>query len=336
MRVIDLVQGTDQWLAWRALGVSATDSPVILGKSPYKTPWRLWAEKTGKTKAPDISGNPNVRRGNKLEPIARQWMEKHIGKILLPLCGEWSTNPIFRASFDGVTDGGTPVELKAPSEKTFEEVKKLQQESTAYKLYYYQVQHQLLVADAEAGYLVFFHEEQEPIFFMIQRDNALIDEMIKKGTEFWSMVQGHGEPKLDPEKDLFEPTTADQEKNWAAAAAVYRSAERTLKQIEAEAKMLKANMKEAEKVLTSIMGEFQKADHAGITVTRFTKTGSIDYKKFLTEKFPVDESQLETYRRKPSQCVRISSDPEYIDLNVKSNAEKADTTDAPVSAVGWF
>ena len=47
MRVINLVQRTPEWLEWRALGISASEVAVILGRSPYKTPWRLWAEKTG-------------------------------------------------------------------------------------------------------------------------------------------------------------------------------------------------------------------------------------------------------------------------------------------------
>ena len=44
MHIINLDQRTDAWKAWRNQGITATDSTVILGASPYKTPWRLWAE----------------------------------------------------------------------------------------------------------------------------------------------------------------------------------------------------------------------------------------------------------------------------------------------------
>lgn len=40
MHIINLDQRTDAWKAWRNQGVTATDSTVILGASPYKTPWR--------------------------------------------------------------------------------------------------------------------------------------------------------------------------------------------------------------------------------------------------------------------------------------------------------
>ena len=341
MRTIDLVQGSEQWLTWRKQGVSATDSPVILGKSPYQTPWGLWAQKTGLIQPPDLSRNPNVRRGNRLEPVIRGWMEQYFGDILLPVCAEWDADPVFRASFDGVTSTGLPVELKAPSDKTFEEVKQHQHESTPYKLYFYQVQHQILVSDADYGWLVFFREGETPIAFKILRDRTLIDEMIKKGRDFWTMVQGNGEPPLDPERDVFKPVTADQERNWLDAASIYRAAERTVRQIEAEAKALKKNMKQCEEIMTATMGEFQKADFAGVKVTRFEKAGSIDYKKLLSEKLNVDESVLEAYRRKSSQGIRISSDPDFIGLpqsgsnhNLPYKEDNSGRTDVAVKA--WF
>ena len=333
MRVIDFVQGSDQWLAWRKQGVSATDSPVILGKSPYMTAYGLWEQKTGLVQPPDLSRNPNVQRGNRLEPVIRGWMEQYFGDVLLPVCGEWDSDPLFRASFDGVTSTGLPVELKAPSDKTFEEVKRDQHQSTPYKLYFYQVQHQLLVSDAEYGWLVFFLEGEVPIAFKIERDQSVIDEMIKKGREFWAMVQGNGEPELDPERDFFKPVTADQEKTWLVAAAQYRKASRSVKQIEGEAKQLKAEMKAAEQIMTSIMGEYQKADFAGIKVTCYEKTGSIDYKKYLSEKLSVDESELEAYRRKSSQGVRVTADHDYFDLPQPKESNPG-RTDVAVNA--WF
>lgn len=73
MTVVDLNQRSEEWLKWRALGITATDIPVILGLSPYKTPWQLWAEKIGRINPPDLSGNPNIQRGVALEDKARSW-----------------------------------------------------------------------------------------------------------------------------------------------------------------------------------------------------------------------------------------------------------------------
>ncbi|WP_407080697.1 YqaJ viral recombinase family protein [Enterobacter hormaechei] len=46
---------------WRRQGVTATDAAILLNRSPYKTRWRLWAEKTGYAREVDLSLNPLVR-----------------------------------------------------------------------------------------------------------------------------------------------------------------------------------------------------------------------------------------------------------------------------------
>lgn len=122
MIVVDLNQRSDEWLKWRALGITATDIPVILGLSPYKTPWQLWAEKTGRINPPDLSGNPNIQRGIALEDKARQLAEARYGEFLLPLCGECAKWDVLRASFDGVDSHDQPYEFKAPSQTVWDDL----------------------------------------------------------------------------------------------------------------------------------------------------------------------------------------------------------------------
>lgn len=47
MKIVNLSQREEDWLDWRRQGVTATDAAILLNRSPYKTRWRLWAEKTG-------------------------------------------------------------------------------------------------------------------------------------------------------------------------------------------------------------------------------------------------------------------------------------------------
>lgn len=72
MQFVELDQRTDAWFEWRKNGITASESPVIVGLSPYQTPWRLWAEKTGFMERPDLSKNPNVQRGVLLEDAVRE------------------------------------------------------------------------------------------------------------------------------------------------------------------------------------------------------------------------------------------------------------------------
>ena len=45
MKIIPIEQQSPEWFEWRKTGITASDMPIIMGVSPYKTPWQLWAEK---------------------------------------------------------------------------------------------------------------------------------------------------------------------------------------------------------------------------------------------------------------------------------------------------
>ena len=122
MRIIDLPQQGDQWLKWRQEGVTATDAVILSGRSPYKTVWRLWAEKVGYARPVDLSLNPLVQWGKKMEPVARSAAEDYFNDLLMPALVESKSNPIIRASLDALNSNNEPVELKAPSKKVWEEV----------------------------------------------------------------------------------------------------------------------------------------------------------------------------------------------------------------------
>src|SRR5260364_319825 len=72
MKIIDIAQRSNAWHVWRRRGVTASDAAVLLGRSPYKTLWRLWAEKTGIAVEEDVSRNPFVQYGLCNEDSARQ------------------------------------------------------------------------------------------------------------------------------------------------------------------------------------------------------------------------------------------------------------------------
>lgn len=156
MRVIDIPQKTPAWLQWRAAGVTASAAAAVLGRSPYKTPWRLWAERTGLVAPEDLSSNFHVRRGNALEDHARRDFEDRHGTCLLPMCGESREHPMIRASLDGIDDAGCPVELKIPCDAVYQEVMEIRELSRAYQLYWVQLQSQLYVTEADRGWLVFY------------------------------------------------------------------------------------------------------------------------------------------------------------------------------------
>ena len=60
--LIECKNETD-WLAERRKGIGASDAAVILGVSPFKTAYPLYAEKVGDVEAEDLSGIERIKWG---------------------------------------------------------------------------------------------------------------------------------------------------------------------------------------------------------------------------------------------------------------------------------
>ena len=85
MNVINVSQRSPEWRLWRSQGVSASEAAIIMGRSPHKTPWRLWAEKTGLVLEQPLDNNPLIRVGIEVEPQALQRFEDKHDVLLLPV-----------------------------------------------------------------------------------------------------------------------------------------------------------------------------------------------------------------------------------------------------------
>lgn len=302
MKVIDLAQRTPEWHRWRKSGVTASDACVLMG-SPYKTPWKLWCEKRGLLLEEDLSANPHVQRGIREEPIARRRYEERHGELLLPVCAESRELPILRASFDGVTNDGRPVEIKAPTEKGFREALRLGMDSELYLRYLAQVQTQIYVAEADGGVLSLTYQDEFldiPVF----RNEEMIQALVEKAKGFWDLVESGKEPPLDPERDAFKPKGME-ERQWLNLAEEYRRFCDKRQALTSELKSLEGPIAKVEERLLDLMGDFLVADAGGLRVSRFLQQGSIDYKAALKALQPeLDEEELSAYRRKPNERVR--------------------------------
>ncbi len=305
MKVINVSQRSEPWRLWRAQGISASEAAVLMNRSPYKTPWRLWAEKTGLVLEKNLENNPLIRIGIQQEPVALQHFEDKHGVLLLPLCAESERYPLMRASFDGLSEDNEPVEIKCPHENTFLDVLLNREQSCAYQLYWCQVQQQLLVADAERGFLYFYLDGQT-VEFEIRRDDSFIRTLIETAMDFWSALKLGQEPTKDPERDLFLPE-GQAERQWQQLAANYRQNAMQMDALKVQLKALEALQPELEKGLVELMGDYRAAEHSGVRVNCFQMQGAIDYKAALQTLIPaVSESVLESYRKKSSQRVRIT------------------------------
>ena len=344
MKIIDLGQREDAWHQWRSEGMSASEAAVVLGMSKYKTPWKLWAEKTGYAVSDDLSNNPNVQRGVRLEDDARDAVETYFSKNsndfdpLLPICAESTIEPIMRASFDGIRSNGEPVELKVPAGSTWEKVKSEREKSEAYRLYYPQVQHQMYVCEAQKGWLAFYNPDepdthQQLIVFEIKRDQAMMDELVKKALELWHLIETKKEPMKDPEKDIFIPMGADAD-SWIYSAEEHNRLDDQIKVLEEQIKKLKQSQSPHLTTMKEMMVDkgFYSCDFAGVKLTRYNQQGSIDKDKLIKEKLPnIDDATIEQYRKSGSERWRVNRTKSVVPKNVQSEAVKESLKNAEIS-----
>ena len=111
MKTHTILQGSPEWLAYRATHFNASDAPAMMGCSPYKTRTELLHElKTGIVPTVDAATQRRFDEGHRIEALARPLAEEIIGEDLYPVTG---SSGKLSASFDGLTmDEATAFEHK--------------------------------------------------------------------------------------------------------------------------------------------------------------------------------------------------------------------------------
>ena len=101
MKTQTLLQGSPEWLAYRAQHFNASDAPAMMGCSPYKTRAALLRElHTGLAPDVDVATQKRFDNGHRAEALARPLAEKIVGEDLYPVTGSEGR---LSASFDGLT-----------------------------------------------------------------------------------------------------------------------------------------------------------------------------------------------------------------------------------------
>lgn len=144
--IVRLVQGSAEWHEHRRTHRNASETPVVLGVSPWLTPYQLFQHKLGITQ-PEL--NRAMLHGQALEPAARAAYEARTGLVMQPLVlvdGDYS------ASLDGLTLGGERLlEIKCPFKGRESTLWQAVADGALPKHYQWQVQHQLMVASAQVA-----------------------------------------------------------------------------------------------------------------------------------------------------------------------------------------
>ena len=284
--IVNLVQGSEQWLAHRRSIRNASESAAVLGISPWMTPYQLWLHKTGRAAT---EANAAMRRGTALEPAARAAYEERTGHIMQPLVLQ---DGPYGASLDGMTlAGDLIVEIKVPYQGQASLLWRDVQCGQVPAHYAAQIQHQLMVSSATVAHLWVF-DGTDGLLVEVHRDQGQIDAICRAWDDFQVFLSEDRPPPL-----CKSDTVQREDKPWAQAAEVYAQAK--------QAALVADEALEAAKQALIALAKHPREQGAGVTVTRFWKAGSIDYKKV-----PLLEGvDLTAFRGKSREEVRITATP---------------------------
>ncbi|RLL50365.1 recombinase [Acinetobacter cumulans] len=198
----------DQFLAGRKKGIGGSDVAAILGFSPYKSPYQLWLDKTGRSERKE-SQNESAHFGNLLEDVVAKEFSRRSGRkvqritqqLSLADQGEpWAIGNIDRAVINPEIAGNVRykkndegiyrlttdmiLECKTASEylsKLFGE------EGTDQIPDYYLTQclWYLKITGAKVCYLAVLIGGNKFRMYRIERDDDLIESIFKQVKAFW-------------------------------------------------------------------------------------------------------------------------------------------------------
>lgn len=298
----------EEWLLLRREGIGSSDAPVILGLSPWSSPWQIWLDKTGQI-PPDTDQTEAMYFGSLLEDTIAKAVAERTGMHVEKANATYAhpEHPWMLASpdciihFDG-EDG--LLEIKNSGGYKMEEWKSGEPDvdgvwrgGEAPSHYILQVQHQHAVMGTNIGYIGALLGGNRLCVVEVPRDDDLIATMIKVEGAFWrDNVQANVAPAIDGSptttdllSQIFSDSdpyaTADLEPDVAAALVEYQRAG----QDEAAAKERKTH---AGNIIRNALGEAETAMFNGVNVAT--------WKPQVTERFDqkaFKEDQPEMYAK---------------------------------------
>ena len=289
MKTIDLEQNTPDWLEFRRNKIGASDAPIILGKSPFKTAHKLYTEKHEAN--PQIQSEA-MKRGHDLEPIARAAFNEsaplfyNIPDIYVtPLVVQSDAYEWMIASLDGIDIiNRILVEIKCPGEKDH----RCALNGTIPGHYYAQLQHQMYVTDYDEM-CYFSYRDGSYIILTCKRDDEFIKQMIVEEKKFMACLETSTPPQLS-DRDYEDRDDIE----FIDTAYRYAEVEKNLVQLQDE--------KERLRELLVTLSNQKNCRGAGVKIAHNFRKGAIDYAKIPDLKV-ID---LERYRKASTSYCTIS------------------------------
>jgi len=269
----------EEWLEWRKKGIGGSDASVVCGLSRWKSPVELWMEKTDQLESK--AAGEAAYWGTLLEPVVRN---EFIKRASLPVTEvkqilQHPKHSFMLANVDGIIEH--PELGKGIFEaKTANEFAAKDWENGIPDEYMLQVQHYLAVTDLAYAYISVLIGGNKYLWKFIERDQELIEMLIRMESAFWKSVETFTPPAFDGSDGSTEllnrlyPLGKDSD-----VLTLPSDAEELISDYEkyqAEEKEIAGKKNSAANKLKAMLGEHER----GISGSR-----TVSWKSVLSEKF---------------------------------------------------
>jgi putative phage-type endonuclease len=171
--------------------LGCSEFAAALGLDPWKSPLKLWAEKSGQLPIEDASDKLQVKLGHRLEPVVtelfREWMVANglpDGKVVNRTADiVHKTHPFLVGHVDRmVLPWNHVLEIKTASPWRLKEFQNDEWPAT----WLVQVHGYMAITGAERAYIAALFGNQEFLVKIVARDRELEADIIRKVVDFWN------------------------------------------------------------------------------------------------------------------------------------------------------
>jgi putative phage-type endonuclease len=302
---------SQEWHAWRAEGIGASDVGAILGISPFGSRYTVWAEKAHGVVV--FTENEATEFGKRAERMLAEWFHDRTG---LHVVGEqtWCSHRDHswrRATVDGfvaesedsaLADVLGVWEAKTTSVTAWDEIPPHIQA---------QVQWQLHVTDMTHAWVTTLHGRRLEVY-EVERDDSDVEFIVGEVESFWNVnVLGNVPPAVDA-SDLTARTLAAlyPQHRPAASVEIPETLAAELIQARAEAKRWAETQHAAENRLKALLGDAEVATVGGMKVATWKAQAARR----------VDLRRLEAEHPDIAEQYRTESSTRVLRVNLKESA----------------
>lgn len=302
----------DAWLEFRRTGIGASEVPAALGYNRYKSPYTLWAEKTGRISS-DVDTLP-ARIGHALEPfVAAEYEREHAGRLIDPgdfavfkhsdLDFLFATPDRLLANKDGDVFGA--IEMKTVDSFNADE----ERHGTTKDEHTVQLQAQMDCLGLDYGELAILIGNRELKTFRFKKNPDFLKLAHEKLFDFWECVKKDTPPEIDGTASTSDTLKTLHPDDNGTVIALSGNAVLAITEIRRLQDLANRMLQSVDRYKNELRDElaaatFGVADEAGLGVSlkTITREGSLSVPlqyldKLDAAKIPYKRTDTSTYRR---------------------------------------